>query len=125
LPVHIRRPEKEIMENLLPSRFKDLERFIDWSIPTPAGRVAKRVASHIEEVRIFYETILPHAEDILDYLNPFPLNEMPEDASRLMNMMLSLAEIATCIEFYNSTHVPKGVPHSRFPLVAPSSLLKV
>jgi len=124
LPARIRRPEKEIMPNLLPSRFKDLERFIDWSIPTSGGRTAKRVASQIEEVRIFYDAILPDAEDILDYLNQFPLKEMPEDASRLMNMMLSLAEIATCIEFYNSTDVPKGVSHSRFPLVAPSSLLK-
>jgi len=113
------------MSNLLPSRFKDLERFIDWSIPTPGERTTKRVASHIEEVRTYYDAILPHAENILDYLNQFPLDDMPEDASRLMDMMLSLAEIATCIEFYNSTHVPKGVSHSRFPLVAPSSLLKL
>ena len=108
------------MSTGLPTPFQDLEPYIDWAKPTMNERLSKRLASTFEDVTVYYNAMLPRIEDVLTYLNQYPLNQMPADAARLMNLALSFAETITCVEYYRSTRIPKGCEHERFPLVNPS-----
>ena len=89
----------------LPEQFADLQRFIDWSLPKESERNHKRLTSTMDELRTFYDAMLLRIEAILDYLNQFPLDEMPEDAQRLMYLSFSLCEAAFAVEVYGQTTV--------------------
>ena len=64
------------------------------------GRLRLRIESSAEDRRQFYEAILPAAEQALEYLGQFSLDELPPEASRLLQLMLSLAEISLTQEVY-------------------------
>lgn len=89
----------------LPEQFADLERFIDWSLPKETERNHKRLTSTMEELQTFYDAMLLRIEPILDYLNQFPLNQMSDDAQRLMHLTFSLCEAAFAVEVYGQTAV--------------------
>jgi hypothetical protein len=84
----------------LPERFRDLERFLDWALPTTAARVAKRKASSPAELKEFYAGAIDRMDDVLGYLNEFPLTEIPAGARPLYDIALSLAEIAPYVEWF-------------------------
>jgi hypothetical protein len=97
-------------QSLLPSLFADLESLAEkWSLATQQERENRRRASDREEIRAVYDTLLPRMDTILDYLNQYPLDNLPEEAKRLMYLTFSLAEVAPYVECYNS--VPQ-VPNS-------------
>jgi hypothetical protein len=98
----------------LPAGFQSLERFLaEWVLPDAAARVAKRQRSTIEEIRELYDAVLPLGEKALDYLRRFELGALPPEGERLLKLMLSLAEIAPAVEWYNGPAVRNGFPISR------------
>ncbi len=101
----------------LPDQFNDLEPFIEWSLPNERARNAKRVASPIEEIAKFYETMVPRTEAILEYLDRFELGKLPEREQRLMNLMLALAEVANAVELYKNPAVIDGFDPKRLLLM--------
>jgi hypothetical protein len=104
-----RREEIGVGENLLPRGFEVLEPFIaDWVQPDAAARLAKRQACTIEQIRSFYDTILPLGEKALAYLRGFQLGALPPDAERLLKLMLALAEVGPAVEWYNDPFVYDG-----------------
>jgi hypothetical protein len=110
------------MPETFPERYAALEPYADWVIPSMRGRVRKRVSSSLAEARSLYEAVAPRLEEILTYLDQFKMDQLPEREMRLLDLTLALAEIATCVEFYNSMSVPKGVEHDRLPLVEPTDV---
>ena len=86
--------------NSLPELFQDLEAFIDWSLCTEAERTQKRQTTDMGEARAFYEAVVPRMDEIIDYLNTLPIDKLPADAVRLMNLTFSLAEIAPAVELF-------------------------
>lgn len=98
----------------LPAGFEPLEAFVsEWVLADAAARMAKRQSSTIEEICRFYHAILPCGEKALHYLREFQLGSLPPEAERLLKLMLSLAEVAPAVEWYNSPHVYDGFPVSR------------
>ena len=96
-------------ESVLPRGFESLEPFVaDWVQPDAAARLAKRQASTIEQIRTFYDTILPLGEKALAYLRDYQLGAMPPDAERLLKLMLALAEVGPAVEWYNDPFVYDG-----------------
>jgi hypothetical protein len=86
-------------ERLLPPQFAALEPFVaDWALATEGERLAKLTKSSIDELKVFYDAIFPRAEEMRVYLDQFPLNAMPEDATRLFNLLLTFIETAHPIE---------------------------
>ena len=76
--------------NLLPKEFKDLEAFVsEWALVTESERVKKRYSSTMEEIKLFYDAMLPQLETILEYLNRFSLDELPEAEKRLLYLTYS------------------------------------
>lgn len=103
------------MMDALPEKFKSLERFVaEWALPTHHERWRRRHRATPEELRIFYDAVLPQMEDILAEADRHPLGQMPEDVERLFFLALSLAEIAPHIELYGGKpYVPHSFAESR------------
>ena len=101
-------------QQLLPNAFAELEPFADWSLGSEAERLEKRLASPMEEIKAFYSAMLGRIEEALDYLNGFPLEQLPDPEQRLMNMTLSLAEIWVAVELYKRPDHPFGLDMRRF-----------
>jgi hypothetical protein len=102
--------------NQLPEQFKDLQQLVDggWALPTERERNMKRLSSPMTEIKGLYDALLGRIDDIVAYLNQFPLDNMPEAARTLLNLTLSLAEVAPAVEFYGQPEVVYGFPPSRF-----------
>ena len=83
-----------------PATFDSLQSFLGWALATEAERMHKRQTSEMADLQAFYTAMLAHLEDILVYLNQFPLERMPPHARQLMDMTLSLAEIAPAVELF-------------------------
>jgi hypothetical protein len=105
------------MDKLLPDKFRDLERFAEWALPTSVDRNRKRLASSMEEITAFYDAMVPRAEEILSYLDQYSLDEMPQDARRLLCLALSLAEVSIAVELFHEPRVTGGCDPSLFVLV--------
>ena len=102
----------------LPGQFEDLEPFVGWALPDEVGRSRKRASSPMVEIQAFYDALLPRMEAVMGFLNGFPLSELSPEAERLLQMVLSLAEIGPAVEFYGEPRVIDGFPTERFMPVA-------
>jgi len=94
------------MTALLPSEFADLERFSDWCLDSEPKRFAKRMASSMAEMQAFYDAITPRAEEAISYCDKFPLDDMPEDAQRLLQLLYSLVMVSFPVEAWRQPHIP-------------------
>jgi hypothetical protein len=103
------------MAPLLPPQFAELEIFApEWALEDEVDRCEKRVSSSMENINAFYDAIMPKMEAILEYLAELQLNAMPEEATRLLWLTLSLAEITPAIHFYGQPEMSDGCDFRRF-----------
>ena len=86
----------------LPELFLALEPYLAWSLPSERERIAKRIATPMDEINEFHGEMSLRLEEIIIYLNQYPYASMPEDAQRLCNMALSLVEISNLVEMYKN-----------------------
>jgi hypothetical protein len=91
---------------ILPTEFADLEPFADWSLEKESERYAKRLASSMDELQALYDTALPRLDAACAYLDGFPLDALPEDATRLLWLMYSLVNASFPIEVWRQPRVP-------------------
>jgi hypothetical protein len=92
---------------LLPPQFADLERFVaDWCLDSEPERYAKRLASTMDEIQEFYDAIMPRAEEAICYLDRLPLDELPEDAWRLLKLLYSLILMSFPVEIWKQPYIP-------------------
>ncbi len=89
-------------DSQLPEKFKYLEKYMPWSLTTERQRNRKRLASSMEEIGAFYDALLADAEPILEYLNDFPLADMPAAEQNLLNLTLAFAEVANAVELFKT-----------------------
>ena len=102
------------MTQQFPAPFADLESVAEWALATEGQRARKRRDSSMAEISSFYDAVLPRMDAIIEHLNQFPLDNMPDDAQRLLHLALSLAEVATAVELFNHPLVPGGYDPERF-----------
>ena len=105
--------------NALPEQFTDLEPFAgEWALATESERVQKRYSSSMEEIKTFYDAMLPRLEAMVDHLNQFPLDELPQTEQNLLYMTFSLAEISLSVEVFGAPGIPHGYEPTRYPATA-------
>ena len=93
--------------SLLPAEFSDLEPFVaDWCLDSEPDRYAKRLASTMDEIQTFYDAIFPRAEAAIVYLEQFPLDDLPEDALRLLKLLYSLILMSFAVEIWKQPYIP-------------------
>ena len=91
---------------LLPPRFADLEPYATtWCLATEAERWAQRLCSSMEELQTFYDAVFPRAEEAIAYCDEFPLDAMPEDAERLLQLVHSLLMVSFAVEVWRQPEV--------------------
>jgi len=94
-------------EPLLPAEFADLEPLVeDWCLDSEPERYAKRLSSTMEEIQAFYDAVFPRAEAAIQYLEQFPLDELPEDAFRLLKLLYSLILMSFPVEIWKQPYIP-------------------
>ncbi len=96
-------------ERALPEGFGDLEPFVShWAVAGQNERRHQRSEASFEEIKCFYEAVLPRADQALDHLSGFPLRDMPGPEKRLMQLVLSLAQASMAVEVHGEARVPKS-----------------
>ena len=95
-------------KSLLPAQFHELEQWMAWSLATDQERSAKRQASSMDDIKTFYHAMLARMDEVLTYLEQFPVDALPEDATRLFHLTLSLAEVAPAVEQFGQPSVVDG-----------------
>ena len=94
-------------QSLLPAEFADLEPFAaHWCLPTERERFAKRMSTSMDEIQAFYDAFFPRAEEAIAYCDQFPLDELPDDAERLLQLLYSLVMASFPVEAWRQPHVP-------------------
>jgi hypothetical protein len=93
-------------EALLPHQFASLEPFAPtWCLATESERYAQRMASTMAEMQTFYDAAFPRIEEALAYCDTFPLDDLPEDAGRLLQLVYSTIMVAMCVEIWHQPRV--------------------
>jgi hypothetical protein len=103
-----------VSESLFPAQFHDLEQWRAWALATEQERSNRRQASTMKDLKAFYAAMLARIEEVLPYLDQFSVDALPEDATRLFYLTLSLAEIAPAIEQFGQPGVVDGYEVKRF-----------
>jgi len=94
------------LPDLLPPEFTDLEPFVAWALPTERERYSKRLSSTMDELQAFYDAALPRLEEAAAYLEQLSLQDLPEDAVRLLRLCYSLINVSFPIEAWRQPRVP-------------------
>ncbi len=74
--------------------------------PPKRERFAQRLASTMDEMQAFYDAFFPRAEAAIAYCEKFPLDDMPADAERLLQLLYSLVMASFPVEAWRQPNVP-------------------
>jgi hypothetical protein len=86
---------------LLPLEFAEFEPLAaTWCLATETERYACRLASSIEAMQSFYDAFFPRLNDAIDYCDRFPLDDLPDDAGRLLQLVHSLVMVSMPVEIW-------------------------
>ena len=91
----------------LPEEFSDLEAYVEkWDLPDYNTRYAARLASSLDELRIFYAAMRERAEDIKHYLDRKSFDRYSEADRRLARLMFAVSVVGPAVDIYSSPVVP-------------------
>lgn len=86
---------------MLPEAFADLEPFAEtWCLATEPERWQRRLSTSLDEMQTFYDACFPRAEEAIAYCDQFPLDDLPPDATRLLQLLHSLALVSYAVEVW-------------------------
>ena len=91
---------------LLPPQFAELESYATtWCLATEPERWAQRLRSSMAELQAFYDACFPRAEAAIAFCDRFPLDDMPADAERLLQLLHSLLMVSYAVEVWRQPEV--------------------
>lgn len=99
----------------LPAPFADLQGYVGpWAKDSETARNIQRHAAAMDDIVAFKDAMLGRFDEILAYLNARDVNALDESEIALLQLLLSLAEIAPAIESYGQAEVIDGFDPRRF-----------
>ena len=75
--------------------------------PTERERYAQRMSSSMDEMQAFYDACFPRAEAAIAYCDQFPLDELPDDALHLLQLLYSLVMVSFPVEAWRQPQRPR------------------
>lgn len=94
---------------LLPPQFADLEPWAaTWCLPTEPQRWERRLSSSMVDMKAFYDAFFPRGEEAIAYCDRFPLDDMPADGERLLQLLHSLLMVSYAVEVWKQPEVING-----------------
>jgi hypothetical protein len=95
------------MSTTLPSQFAALEPWVaDWAKASRNERYAVRLAKSMEEIGAFYDAVAAVADEAMDYLNALDINDLPDDATRLLQLLYSMILVSYAVNVFHQQSVP-------------------
>ena len=101
-------------EPLLPDAFGDLAPFADWALEPERARTEKKAVASMDEIRAFYDAMMPRIGEVLAHLEDHFGGDMPGESHRLYLMSLSLVEVASLVELYKRRETVHACDPLRF-----------
>jgi hypothetical protein len=93
--------------SLLPSAFADLEPYAEgWCLARERERYARRLASSMQEMKDFYAAMFPRVEAALAHCDRFPIDDLPDDAARLLSLVHSFVMVSFPVEVWGQPNIP-------------------
>jgi len=103
----MREAVSRMAEALLPGEFSDLEPFAaKWCLASERERYAARLTSSMSEMQAFYDAFFPRLDEAIKHCERFPLDDLPEDAARLLQLIHSLLLVSFPVEVWQQ---PKAI----------------
>jgi hypothetical protein len=94
-------------ERWLPGEFAELEPFARrWCLASERERYARRLASSMDEMRALYAAVLPRVEAAFAYCDRWPLDALPDDAQRLLQLLHSFVMVSFPVEVWRQPRIP-------------------
>jgi len=91
----------------LPQGFAELEPYVaEWARPTRAERYATRLAKTIDDLTEFYDAVAPRAEEAIAYLDTLDINDLPDDATRLAQLLYSMILVSYAVNVFKQPRIP-------------------
>jgi hypothetical protein len=91
----------------LPDGFSELERWVDdWALATRAERYAARLDRPYPELVAFYDGIAPHAERAIAHLDGLDINNLGQEATRLMHLLYSMILVSYAVNIFKQNRIP-------------------
>jgi hypothetical protein len=98
---------REAEMSVLPEEFADIEGIAaPWALARYDDRYAKRLASTMEEMQTFYDAVFPRAEAMITYCDRYDMENPPEEAKALLNVLYSLIAVSFAVEVWKQPRVP-------------------
>jgi hypothetical protein len=94
------------VSGLLPAGFEDLEDLLEWAIPTEEERYQKRLGSTMDELQAFYDRMQERVKEAKEYLEELDYDDLPEEAQRLLWLLMSLICVSFAVEVFGVPQVP-------------------
>ena len=95
------------MTTLLPPEFAELEEHAArWCLPSETERFERRMASDMDEMGALYAALSPRLEEAIEFCDKYPLDELPDDVQRLLQLIHSYVMVSMSVEIF---HQPKIV----------------
>jgi len=92
---------------LLPPEFSEFEQFAEtWCLATETERFERRMASSMDDIMPFYDAFFPRLEEAIEFCDRYPLEALPEDVERLVQLIHSLIMVSMAVEVFGQ---PKTV----------------
>jgi hypothetical protein len=94
-------------DSALPPGFSDLEPFVaDWALPTRAQRYEARLSKPFDDLVRFYDAVAPRAEEAIGYLNGLDIDDLPDDAATLLQMLYSMILVSYAVNVFKQNRIP-------------------
>jgi hypothetical protein len=92
---------------LLPPAFAGLEAFAaaGWCLETERERYTKRLASTMPDLREFYDAAFSRLGEMIDHLDEFPLDDLPEHETNLLYLVYSLIQVSLAVDMWGQPEV--------------------
>jgi hypothetical protein len=60
----------------------------------------------MDEMQAFYDALFPRVEEAIAYCEKFPLDDLPQDVQRLLQLLYSLVMVSFPVEAWRQPRVP-------------------
>ena len=97
-----------------PPEFGKLVSYSSWVLADELARRNKCVASSMDEIQGFYDTMLVSMDSILGHLNEFSLDALPKAEQNLLALALAFVEAAISVEMFEQPEINYGISIERF-----------
>ena len=94
-------------EPMLPPQFESLEPFAaaGWCLETERERYTKRLESTMPELLELYDAAFGRFAEMVDHLDQFPLDDLPEQERNLLFLVYSLIQISLAVDMWGQPQV--------------------